>query len=139
MTELVLDCSVAMAWCFEDECDAYADGVLGALLDGRAVVPSIWLLEVVNVLLLAERRHRIERSQATRFLEVLKGLPLSVEDLPLARAFHEVHAVARDSGLTAYDATYLELAMRSGLPVATRDGALRAACQRAGVVLFQPP
>lgn len=127
-----------MAWCFEDECDAYADGVLSALSDARAVVPSIWLLEVVNVLLIAERRNRIERAEANRFLEVLKGLPLVVEDLSLARAFQEVHAVARDSGLTAYDATYLALAMRSGLPLATRDGNLRAASQRVGVVLLQP-
>jgi predicted nucleic acid-binding protein len=76
---LVIDTSVTMAWCFEDEADEATDAVLDLLTDDQAVVPFLWQLEVANVLLVAERRKRITEAQATRFLELLGGLPIRIE------------------------------------------------------------
>lgn len=133
MSGFVLDCSVAMGWCFEDEADPYSDAVLGDLADAGAVVPSIWPLEVANVLLTAERRKRISKAQSRRFLELLQGLPISVDDASVSRAWDGALSLARDHDLSAYDAAYLELAMREGLPIATRDDLLRKAARRCGV------
>lgn len=136
MTSLVLDCSVAMAWCFEDECDEYADDVLAALERSQAKVPCIWPLEVANVLLVAERQRRLKTADASRFLELVGTLPIEVE-----HGFHpgllpEILSLGRDLGISAYDASYLALAMRHGHPLATRDRRMRRACRKAGVDLF---
>ena len=136
MSRLVLDCSVAMSWCFEDEADAYSDGVLSTLPAAEALVPAIWPLEVVNVLVAAERRRRLSEADSARFVELLGGLPIFVEDLPFARAAGPVLGLARRVGLSSYDAAYLELAMRSGLPLATRDDRLRRAARACGTALF---
>lgn len=133
MSGFVLDCSVAMGWCFEDEAGPYPDAVLGALADTGAVVPSVWPLEVANVLVTAERRKRISKAQSRRFLELLQGLPISVDDVSVARAWDGALSLARDLDLSACDAAYLELAMREGLPIATRDDLLRKAARRCGV------
>lgn len=133
MTRFVLDCSVAMAWCFEDECDSFADAALEALVESEAWVPSIWPLEVANVLLVAERRGRLAPADSARFLELLGGLPIVV-DASGPRAVHgPVLELGRRTGLSAYDASYLELAMRLGAPLATRDDRLRAAAAANGV------
>jgi predicted nucleic acid-binding protein len=138
VSRFVLDCSVAMAWCFEDEADAFADAVLGALeeVDSGALVPSIWPLEVANVLVTAERRGRSTPASSNRFLELLRALPVRVDAETGPRAFGQTLAFARDLGLSAYDAAYLELASRQGVPLATRDAKLKAACKRCGVSLF---
>lgn len=136
MSAIVLDCSVAMAWCFEDECDRYADGVLEALASAEALVPSIWSFEVANVLLVAERRKRIREADSARFLELLKGLPIVVEESTSERVLGAVLACARQWGLSSYDAAYLELAMRTGAPLATRDTGLRGACRKSGVTIY---
>lgn len=138
MTAFVMDCSVTMAWCFEDESDRYSNSILAALEKGEAHVPSIWSLEVVNVLLMAERRLRLARSDGARFLEMLRRLPIKVEETAPALAFDEISAVARETGLTAYDGAYLSVAMSQGLPLATRDAELRKACRKIGVALFRP-
>ncbi len=136
MSAIVLDCSVAMAWCFDDECDRYADGVLEFLTSGEALVPSIWLLEVVNVLLVAERRRRLREADCARFIDLLDGLPILVEETTTDRAFGAVVACGRETGLSSYDAAYLELAMRTGAPLASRDRGLRAACRKVGVGVY---
>jgi len=136
MTRLVLDCSVAMSWCFEDEADAESDRVLDALATCEALVPSVWPLEVANVLLVAERRDRLTPAASSRFLDLLGALPILVEEVPFERATSQVLAVARTSDLSAYDASYLELAMRTGSPLATRDERLKEACRATGVEVF---
>ena len=138
MNPFVLDCSVTMAWCFNDECDAYSDAVLDALKSTEALVPGIWPLEVANVLLVAERRKRLEQAASTRFLELLGALPIVVEESTRQRAFGPVLAAGREHGLSSYDAAYLELAMRHGLALASRDAKLRAACDQSGVELVAP-
>jgi predicted nucleic acid-binding protein len=126
-----------MAWCFEDECDRYADGVLGGLLEGRALVPAIWLLEVANVLLVAERRRRITKADTARFLGLLEGLPIEAEEqISISAVFGRVLSHGRELRLTAYDACYVDLAMRLGWPLATRDRVLRSACRKADVEIF---
>ncbi len=132
----VVDNSVVMAWCFEDEASEYADGVLECLESGEAVVPAIWPLEVGNVLLVAERRRRLDKAGIVRFLELLGGLPISVEQESPGRMLTELIALARDQGLSTYDASYLDLAMRSGLAIATQDRLLMKAAQKCGVPLF---
>ena len=136
MTELVLDCSVTMGWCFDDEADALSERVLELLRDGTAHVPRIWFLEITNVLLTAERRRRIKKSDSVRFFELLRSLPILEESGPVEwEAAERVLNVGRQYGLSAYDATYIDLAMRMGLPLATRDQHLQAACSAAEVAL----
>ncbi len=133
----VLDASITMAWCFEDESNAYADAVLDSLAKSSAIAPGIWTLEVVNVLVTAERRGRIDQAGAFRFLMLLRNLPIAVESEWPGRAFAEIWSLAREYGLSSYDASYLDLAMRLGLPLATSDERLRKAAVQAGVDLFE--
>jgi predicted nucleic acid-binding protein len=133
----VVDNSVVMAWCFEDEADGYADGVLEGLVAGEAFVPSVWPLEVGNVLLVAERRGRLDEASSVRFLELLGGLPITVEQEPPERMLGEVVSLAREHGISTYDASYLDLAMRLGLPIATRDASLAKAAKKCRVPAFK--
>ena len=133
----VVDNSVVMAWCFEDEASPYTEGVLDRLQETAAVVPAIWPLEVANVLLMAERRDRLTEAQNAHFAQLLQVLPIAVEEADVARILGAVLAVARAHRLSAYDAAYLELAARQGLPLATQDGRLRKAAGNAGVALLQ--
>ena len=127
----VLDASVALAWCFEDEATAETDAVLEQLAEDSAVAPSLWELEVINVLLLTERRGRITESQTARFVALLTQLPILIDSADADMA--SVLAAGRHHGLTAYGAAYLVLAEREGIPLATIDGKLRVAAQAAGV------
>jgi predicted nucleic acid-binding protein len=138
MSRFVLDCSVTMAWCFENERDAYARTVLTSIPRGPAVVPPLWLLEVANVLLVAERRRRITRVDADRFVELLGELPIVVVAPEGLSGVGAILALARELRLSAYDAAYLHLARSERLPLASRDRSLRAAAELAGVVLYAP-
>ncbi len=131
----VLDCSITMAWCFADEADEYADAVLDLLLGAEALVPAVWPLEVANVLLVAERRERINEAQLARLVELLRSLPVVVDSGTLDRVMGAVLPLAREHKLSAYDASYLELAMREGIPLASRDDRLIEAAYRCGVPL----
>ena len=122
-----------MAWCFEDEAAGYADGVLQKLAKREAVVPAIWPLEVANVLLVGERRKRLTKADSSRFLELLQGLPITIDVQATSRAFGEIMSVARSLTISAYDAAYVELAMREGLNLATLDGRLSKAASKIGV------
>jgi predicted nucleic acid-binding protein len=132
----VVDNSVVMAWCFEDEASAYTEGVLDRLRETQALVPAIWPLEVANVFLIAERRDRLNEAQTAHFAQLLQGLPILVEDADATRILGPVLAVGRAHRLTAYDAAYLELAARQGLPLATQDNRLMKAAANAGVGLL---
>ena len=134
MRSFVLDCSVAVAWLLEDERVPGADALLD-LLDGggQAVVPSLWRLELGNVLVAAERRSRISAKGIARCLGILAGLPIVTDSHTEERALREILELARREWLTTYDASYLELAMRRGLPLATLDRSLARAARRAEV------
>ena len=127
MTGFVLDASVAIAWCFEDESTPAASALLDRLRTAPGHVPALWALEMGNILLGAEKRKRITRARTVEFLEILGELDIRVDpDLP-GRTFRDVLPLARERRLTTYDAAYLELAMRLGLPLATKDAALARA------------
>ena len=124
MTGFVLDASVALAWCFNDESTPAAWALLDRLRTAPAHVPALWALEIGNILLGAERRRRITQARAVEFLGILDELDIRVDpDMP-GRAFRDVLPLAREQRLTTYDASYLELAMRLGLPLASKDTAL---------------
>jgi predicted nucleic acid-binding protein len=131
----VVDTSVVMAWCFKDETSRYADAVLDTLNEAVAVVPSIWPLEVVNVLLAAERRQRISQSASIQFLGLLSQLPIVV-DYEGPEMMKDLLSQGRSSHLSSYDAAYLYLAMRKGLPLATLDTKLLEAARRVQVPVF---
>jgi predicted nucleic acid-binding protein len=136
--QIVLDASVAVAWCFEDERTPFTEGVLDLLSAGTEVLaPAIWPFEVANALLVAEQRKRITVAQVTALLRRIAGLPISVEPIEPLRAFEQVLSVARQQNLTEYDAAYLELALRTGLPLATLDGKLKQAARSVDVGLVR--
>ena len=137
MTDLVLDASVALSWCFKNEATEAADRVLERLADEAASVPAIWHLEVSNVLALSERRRRITPAGSTEFIAMLETLTIVVDDETPSRAFGRVLDLARGERLTAYDAAYLELAMRLGIPLASKDGDLCDAAERLGVSVLR--
>src|SRR5262245_60183653 len=117
----VLDGSVAMAWCFHDEADPYADAIAQRFPQVEAVVPALWHLEVANALLMGERRKRSTEADTANWLAFLNSLSITVDDETTARAWSDVLRLARTHNLTTYDAAYLELALRRGLPLATLD------------------
>jgi len=137
-TAFVLDGSVTLAWFFEDEAGGYAEAVEDGLEHAAAVVPSLWALEVANALLTGERRKRTTEAQATQFADLLGLLPITVDDQAHTQAFGTILSLARAHHLSAYDAAYLELAMRRGLPLATLDRKLQIAADAAGVARFIP-
>src|SRR5438105_10956873 len=116
---LVLDASVAVAWLVPDEGDDYTDSVLDLLLDEVALVPAIWPLEVANVLLVGERRGRITEAWSIRAIQMLRGLPVEVVDSETTATLESLLAIGRGCRLSAYDASYLKLAMHRALPLAT--------------------
>lgn len=132
----VVDNSIVMSWCFEDEASSYADAVLDALESAHAVVPSVWPLEVANVLLVAERRRRLSRADTSRFVMLVQSLPIRVEPEAPARVMGDILALARETGLSSYDASYLDLAIRKSLPIATLDRDLRRAARRYRVPIW---
>lgn len=136
MTGFILDCSIAVAWCFEDEASETCDALLERVRDEGALVPSLWYLELGNVMIQAERRGRIMPADVSTRLELIGDLPIVIDDETPLRAFHETLALARAQNLTTYDATYLELAIRRGLPLATNDKRLRSAGIHTGVQII---
>ena len=134
---LVLDASVTLAWAFEDEDTAYTSMVLESLIEAKALTPIIWPLEVGNALLMAERRGRLNQAATSQFLALLGQLPIVVERERPERLLGETLALAREQRLSTYDAFYLYLAMRQGLPLATTDELLLQAASRVGVARFE--
>ncbi len=134
--DLILDSSVALAWCFRDEATAASDALLEGLPQGRAIVPSLWLVEVANVLVVGERRGRLDPARSSAFLELIASLPIEIDPATADRPPAPLMALARTHRLTAYDAAYLDLALRRTLPLATRDSALARAAQAEGVALL---
>jgi predicted nucleic acid-binding protein len=132
---LVLDASLVLAWALPDEATAYSDAVLSTVASSAALVPDLWPHEIANGLLMAQKRGRCTTAQRMAFVEELLRLPIEV-DVSSARAILDGQAtLAERYGLTAYDAAYLDLALRRGIALATQDNAMKAAAVKAGVVV----
>jgi predicted nucleic acid-binding protein len=131
----VVDASVTLAWCFEDEASSDADAILGRLEGEAALAPAHWPLEVANALRTAVRRGRLHVTDLPRLRALLAALPVEIAPVELTTAIGGVLEAARTYDLSAYDAAYLHLAAVRAIPLATIDGRLRAAGVRAGVEL----
>ena len=121
----VLDSSVALAWILPDEHSDAVDQIADRLENDFAVVPAVWPLEVLNALLTATRRARIGADDMQRLVSDLAALPIEVEQVDMAQMLEAVSALAQRHGMTSYDAAYVELAKRRGLPLATLDQKLK--------------
>ncbi len=139
MTNFVLDNSVAMRWMLESEKvsdQKYAEAVLSSLVDVDAFVPNLWHLEATNVLLGAEKRVEADIGEIERFISQLENLPIHVDPTTSRHSFNRTLVLARAYKLSSYDAAYLELAMREGLPLATLDKSLIKAAKKAGIEIY---
>ena len=127
----VLDNSVVCGWFLDNQATPYSDAIIERLRVDRATVPSLWELEFTNVLRTACLRQRMTAEAAQRVIALIVSLPIDVDRQPVPAS--ETFALALRFGLSTYDAAYLELALRLQLPLATRDGPLRAAALASGV------
>jgi predicted nucleic acid-binding protein len=134
---LVIDASVVLAWYFEDEVSEYADRALDRVVAEGGLASAVWPLEIANGLLVAERRDRVSADEATHIASLAQDLPITIHEAAAAVALGPVMDLARSYNLSSYDASYLELAMREGLPLATQDERLRAAAGRLGVPIAE--
>jgi predicted nucleic acid-binding protein len=130
---VVLDSSIVGCWCFPDGTSSVADAAMLEVAADEAVVPAVWWFEVRNLLLTGERVGRIEPIGTAGFLADLEALSIRIDRAPEGDV---VLALARTHGLTIYDAAYLELAGRTGAPLATLDRQLARAARAAGVPLL---
>ncbi|MCY7315125.1 MAG: type II toxin-antitoxin system VapC family toxin [Rubrivivax sp.] len=128
----VVDASVSAAWLLPDEANALTTAVLHATARAEVWVPALWLLEMANLLQNAQRRRRIGAAKRAELAQAAAGLRLQVCREPVALT--TLDRLAAEHALTAYDACYLECALRRGLPLATQDGALLVAMARCGVL-----
>jgi len=138
LSSFVLDNSVVMRWCFENTSTPYAEAILQQMHDGAAAaVPALWLYEVVSVLAKAQCNGSITSEKAHGFLEDLQSLSITVDQVGIGLVFTDVHHLAVAQRLSGYDASYLELAIRERLPVATLDEDLQKAAIACGVKLVE--
>jgi predicted nucleic acid-binding protein len=133
---LVVDASVAGGWFIGDESSSYTEAALAVVADNGALVPGIWPFEIANMLAVAERRERATAEDVSEALRLLSALPVAIDSPHAMSALPRLSRLARDHGLTAYDASYLDLALRTGSVLATRDAELQRAAPQAGVTLF---
>lgn len=132
----VLDCSMAMSWFFEDEVDKASSVVLNLLADGNAIVPALWPYEVANVLAVAEKRGRLPAADSFKILRQLFSLNIQIEPATQPEVLQMILSLTKEHQLSAYDGAYLELAIRLGLPLASRDDELVRAAQGCGIKLL---
>lgn len=131
----VLDCSITMAWCFEDESTKDTDAILENLNHATAIVPTIWSLEVANVLLMSKKRNRITETQSASFIDALSMLPIVIDPSTTSRAMHSIFTLVNQLDLTIYDGAYLELAIREKIPLITLDKTLIKAAKKLHIPL----
>jgi len=136
LSGFVVDTSVIVSWCLRDEKDDYSNRILDQISASEAVIPSLARFEIANVLLVAERRNRLTEADTNRFIRLLASLPIRVDQEPYDLGLEKILAIGRQHQLSAYDAAYLELAMREGLSLATRDRNLRDAALKCGIHLL---
>ena len=132
----VLDASFTLSWILRENPPPASDALLDRIAMHGAVVPALWRLEIANGLLVAMRRKRIDRSQRGTAIQSLRNLPLEVDQETDGRAWTDTLRLADLHGLTIYDATYLELALRRSQPLATLDRELMEAARESGVSLL---
>jgi predicted nucleic acid-binding protein len=135
MKRFVLDCSVSAAWCLKDESSMDADRFLDMLEDGEALVPALWPVEMTNVIVSAVRRLRMAPDDARQAIELLQQLPIVIEQ-DGADSMVKLYEMASGLGIAAYDASYLEIAKRFRLPLASLDRQQRSAAAKAKVRLL---
>ena len=134
MSGIVLDASLTLSWCFPDEQTALSTKVLDLLNTGeQAVVPAFWSVEILNALLVGEKRQRISPEQTQAFLVEILTLDAVLDYASLEQVCGVVQTISRDHHLTPYDALYVELAMRLGFPLATLDRNQLLAARAPGV------
>ena len=134
MTLFVLDASIVLTWCFPDEEGKKAEKISERIaLGDKPVVPAFWRHEVLNALLVGEKRKRLTSELVRAFIEDLERLPAEIDTPPAGTVFHSTRDLCRKHGLTAYDAAYLELAMRHRIAIATADAALERAARAEGI------
>jgi predicted nucleic acid-binding protein len=133
---LVIDASVTLAWCFPDEATPHADALRGRVTVVGAVVPPHWRIEIENTVRVAERRHRIGAEHVMDFVRFIRAQIIEVDDRPLQTTFGDLMPLARQHSLSVYDAAYVELASRRGLPLATLDANMQRAAQEMGIDLI---
>jgi predicted nucleic acid-binding protein len=133
MIGFVLDASITLSWCFDDEALPMSIKLLERSAEESVFVPQIWPLEVGNALVISEKKKRISYAKMLEFISILGNLNIHIDDKTSQHGFHEILSLAHSENLTTYDATYLELAMRLGLPLATLDKQLKKAALNVGV------
>ena len=130
----IVDASVGFSWVHPGQATPETDHLLNEVADGATVVvPALWFFEMSNILLIAQRRRRLTAPQRKAALEKLTAMQLTVDEEGFRKAFGKISELAEKHGLTIYDATYLELALRRSLPLASRDEALRNAVSQCGL------
>jgi len=134
---VIVDASVSLAWLFEPE--TWSQRQRRILEEVPLVAPSLWKIEVVNAVLVKERRKELSEAQGSRFLAVLEALDIQVIALPPSLSLQELALRARPHQLTSYDAVYLDLAITTGLPLYTYDHNLQVAAERLGVERIVEP
>ena len=137
MTTVVIDCSVAICWCFDEQSTDFTAAALLQVAQHTASAPALLSLEIVNVLAMSRRKKGLTDSQLANYVTRLHRLHWELEPVDLTRSLGPILELAQKHGLTSYDAAYLELAKRRALPLATLDRDLATAAQREGVALFQ--
>jgi predicted nucleic acid-binding protein len=131
----VLDCSVAINWCVEDENNIYAEAVYEIIIrQNQALVPAFFWLEISNVLWVAEKRNRNTREKTDQVIKLLQNLPILIDAKPITESINHTLNVARQYNLAAY----LELAIREGLLLATTDDKLANAAKQLGIFIKDP-
>ena len=138
MAAVVIDASIASAWCFPDEQTDYTRAVFQAVFLSSAVdsvAPRLWAYEIRNSVLMGIRRGRITKPDSEQFLVSLNELNVRLTE---PESYDDVFSLAQEHGLTVYDAAYLDLAIQEGLPLASLDGQLVRTAQKVGIQLFQP-
>jgi predicted nucleic acid-binding protein len=137
VSQFVVDASIVLTWCFPDENSAIAGKIALLFRQGdSAIAPAFWAHEVLNALLVGEKRKRISRPLIDSFLDDLGALRIEMHTFPPQAVFGRIQELSRQHGLTAYDAAYLHLAEVSRLPLATLDEKLIEACKRSDVELI---
>jgi predicted nucleic acid-binding protein len=133
MPAFVLDSSVALAWVLPRQQTTRTKALLDQSTEFGAQTTALWPIEVANVLLMYERRGQFTTAERTNAIGFFAGLPIAIDDQTQVRAWGSAYDLALAHKLTVYDAGYLELALRSGLPLATLDGDLVRAATALGV------
>lgn len=137
MKNFVIDNSVVMSWCFEDEQTVHSQRVLKDLNSAEALVPALWPFEIANGLMMAERRKRISLDEVIIFLGFLKQLPIQIDHISLKDdSWLACYRIGREYHLTAYDAAYLYLAVREKIPLATFDAPMIKAAHDLKIIIL---